>query len=51
MKISKKQLSGTPYNDNLKNDYAIVDNEIMKCIDERSLFSKAHLYGLNNTLF
>ena len=47
MKISKKKLSWTPYTDNLKNDYAIVDNEVMKSIDDLGLFSKAHLFGLN----
>ena len=46
MKISKKQLSWTPYTDNLKNDYAIVDNQIMKSIDERGLFSKAGIIYL-----
>jgi hypothetical protein len=49
MKKSNKNLSWTPFTDNLKQEHAIVDNELLKSIDELDLFSKAHLYGLKKS--
>ena len=49
MKKSNRNLSWTPFTDNLKQEYAIVDNELLKSIDELDLFSKAHLYGLKKS--
>ncbi len=49
MKKSHKIVSWTPFTDNLKQEYAIVDNELLKSIDELDLFSKAHLYGLKKS--
>ena len=49
MKKSNKNLSWTPFTDNLKQEYAIVDNELLKSIDELDLFSKAHLCGLKKS--
>ncbi len=47
MKTSKKNISWTPFTDNLKKEWTIVDNELTKSISELGLFSKAHLFGLN----
>jgi len=47
MKTSKKNISLTPFTDNLKKEWTIVDNELTKCIHELGLFSKAHLFGLS----
>jgi len=49
MKKSNRNVSWTPFTDNLKQEYAIVDNELLKSIDELDIFSKAHLYGLKKT--
>lgn len=49
MKKSNKAVSWTPFTDNLKQEYAIVDNELLKSMAELDLFSKAHLYGLKKT--
>ncbi len=46
MKKEKRNVSWTPYTDNLKKEYNIVDNELEKSLDELGLFSKAHLFGL-----
>ncbi len=46
MKKLTGNISWTPFTDNLKQEYAIVDNELLKSIEELDLFSKAHLYGL-----
>jgi hypothetical protein len=46
MKRSQKNVSWTPFADNLKQEHAIVDNELLKSINELGVFSKAHLYGL-----
>jgi hypothetical protein len=45
MKKSNINLSWTPFTDKLKQEHVIVDNELLKSIDELDLFSKAHLYG------
>lgn len=40
MKKSNKNLSLTPLTDNLKKEYAIVDNELEKSIEDLELFRK-----------
>lgn len=49
MKNSNRNVSWTPFTDNLKNECAIVDNELEKSLKELNLFSKAHLFGLVKT--
>ncbi len=46
MKKPNGNLSCTPFTDNLKNEFSIVDNELEKSLKELDLFSKAHLFGL-----
>ena len=46
MKKVNRDVSWTPFTDNLKKEYTIVDNELEKSLDELGLFSKAHLFGL-----
>jgi hypothetical protein len=43
----KKQLSWTPYTNNLMKACSIVDNELENSIEALSLFSKAHIFGLS----
>ncbi len=43
---SSKNISWTPFTDNLKKEYDIVDNELMKSIEDLGLFSKAHYFGI-----
>ena len=49
MKKANRNVSWTPFTDNLKKEYTIVDNELEKSLDELGLFSKAHLFGLIKT--
>lgn len=49
MEKSNRSLSWTPFTDNLKEEHAIVDNELLKSIEELGLFSKAHLFGLKKS--
>ncbi len=49
MNNTSKKLSYTPVTDNLKTEYAIVDNELEKAVEELGLFTKAHLYGVEKT--
>ena len=59
MKKRNRNLSWTPFTDNLKDGDAIVDNELEKSIQELELFSKAKVFGftkskgfsMNQTLF
>ncbi len=45
--MKKKNLSWTPFTDNLMKACSIVDNELEKSIEALNLFSKAHLFGLS----
>ena len=49
MKKANRNVSWTPFTDNLKKEHTIVDNELEKSLDELGLFSKAHLFGLIKT--
>lgn len=49
MKKTPKKISFTPFTENLKQEFAIVDNELLKSIEELNLFSKAKLYGLEKS--
>ncbi len=46
MKNKNRNISCTPFTDNLKREYNLVDNELEKSLEELGLFSKAHLFGL-----
>lgn len=49
MKNAKRNVSWTPFTDNLNKEYTIVDTEMEKSLDELGLFSKAHLFNLVKT--
>lgn len=46
MKKQNKNVSWTPFTDNLKETSAIVDNEMENSLKELNLFKSAHLFGL-----
>lgn len=46
MKKQNKNLSWTPFTDNLKNDLVIVDNELEKSVMELALFKNNQKFGL-----
>ena len=49
MKTAKRNVTWTPFTDNLKNQYTIVDNELEKSLYELGIFSKAHIFNLVKT--
>ncbi len=46
MKKSNKDISWTPFTNNIKQEELIVDNEMEKSIKELGIFPKMHLFGL-----
>lgn len=49
MKKPNRNVSWTPFTDNLEKEYTIVDNELEKSLDELGVFSKAHIFNLVKT--
>ncbi len=49
MKQTNRNVSFTPHIDSLKNECAIVDNELEKSLADLGLFSRVHLFGLAKT--
>lgn len=46
MKKAKRNVSWTPFSDNLKKEYTIVDNQLEQTLDDLGVFSKAYLFNL-----